>query len=238
MSEKKKIILMYVGIAVFGILLIFTFNWLRVAQEQREERTMAERVATDVGKEAKKEMVRLQKDLVATNQDGETVRLSDLKDKVWIATEFFAACPNCAARNGDHLLEFYRRFKDRPDFHVVCVSVDPETDQPERLREYAAALNVDSSNWWFLTGPREELHRYMEDEMRFLGVRERVDPIEIEAQGKYAHDMGMAVFGKGLVMLEKKDLFYAREQSQDMYDHFEGLLMAALQKGFSAQEDE
>lgn len=238
MSDKKKIILMYSGIAIFGILLIATFNWMRVAQEERELRIMEARVATDVGKAAKERMVRLENDLVATNQDGETVRISDLKDKVWIATEFFAACPNCAARNGDHLLKFYNKFKDRPDFHVVCVSIDPETDQPERLREYAAALNVDSSNWWFLTGSREEIHRYMEEEMRFLGVRERVDPIEIEAQGKYAHDMGVAVFGKGLVMLEKKDLFYAREQSQEMYDHFEGQLMEALEKGFAAKSDE
>lgn len=238
MSDKKKIILMYSGIAIFGILLIATFNWMRVAQEERELRIMEARVATDVGKAAKERMVRLENDLVATNQDGETVRISDLKDKVWIATEFFAACPNCAARNGDHLLKFYNKFKDRPDFHVVCVSIDPETDQPERLREYAAALNVDSSNWWFLTGSREEIHRYMEEEMRFLGVRERVDPIEIEAQGKYAHDMGVAVFGTGLVMLEKKDLFYAREQSQEMYDHFEGQLMEALEKGFAAKSDE
>ena len=48
--------------------------------------------------------------------------------------------------------------------------------------------------------------------------------------------MGVAVFGQGLVMLEKKDLFYAREQSQEMYDHFEALLTNALDKGLAEKK--
>ena len=236
MSDKTKIILMYVGIAIFAAVLVAMFSFLRIAQEKREQREMATRIATDIGKSQKGEFMRLTGDLVATNQDGETVRVSDLKDKVWLAAGFFAACPNCSARNGDHLVKFYQKYKDNPDFHIVCFSVDPEVDVPSRIRDYADVLNADTSNWWFLTGSQEEIHRYMEEEMKFLGVRERTDPVEIEAQGRYAHDMGVAVFGQGLVMLEKKDLFYAREQSQEMYDHFEALLTNALDKGLAEKK--
>ena len=233
MSNKTKIILMYVGTVVLAVVLVGTFTWLRLAQEAKERVAMAERIATNVGREEKKEMVRLEKDLVATNQAGEEVRLSDLKDKVWIAAEFFAECPNCAARNGDHLVKLYQAYKDNPDFHVVCVSVDPETDDVARLQQYAENVGADTSNWWFLTGPQEELHNYMEKEMKFLAIRERTNEEDIAREGRWSHDMGVAVFGKGLVMREKKDLLYARQQSPEMYDHFEGLLTTAIDKALA-----
>lgn len=228
-----KIILMYVGTVVLALVLVGTFTWLRKAQEAKEREAIGQRIATNVGREEKKEMIRLESDLVATNQAGEEVKLSQLKDKVWIVAQFFAACPNCAARNGDHLVKFYEAYKDNPDFHVVCVSIDPELDDVERLQLYAKNLNADTANWWFLTGPREELHSYMEKEMKFLAIRERTNEADIEREGRWAHDMGVAVFGKGMVMMEKKDLFFAREQSEDMYDHFEELLTGAIEKALA-----
>lgn len=236
MSSKTKIILMYVGTAVFAAALIGTFTWLRKAQEQREKQAMTDRlIVTNVGKENKVEMARLENDLEATNQAGEKVRLSELKDKVWIAAQFFAACPNCATRNGDHLAQLYQKYKDNPDFHVVCVSVDPEVDGVERLQQYATNLNADLSNWWFLTGPREEIHGYMEKEMKFLAVEERTDAAEIESQGRWAHDMGVAVFSKGLIMREKKDLLWAREQSSELYAHFKGLVESSIEQALTEE---
>lgn len=229
---------MYVGIAIFAVLLVATFSWLRSSQEARELVAMNKRIAADVGRAENAEMLTLEEDLVATNQDGEEVRISDLSDKVFLVAEFFAECPMCAARNGEQLVKFYQRYKEHPDFHIVCVSVDPETDDVERLSEYAEALGADSSDWWFLTGSREELHRYMEEEMKFLGIRERQNEAEIAEKGRFSHDMGLAVFGKGLVMLEKKDLFFAKEQGQDLYDHFEGQLMTAIEEGLAEEKDE
>lgn len=233
MSDKAKIILMYAGTVVFAVALVGTFTWLRKAQEARERDQMGARIATHVGREEKKEMARLAGDLVATNQAGEEVRISDLKDKVWIAAQFFAECPNCATRNGDHLVNIYKKYRNHPDFHVVCVSVDPERDDIERLQQYAANLDADTSNWWFLTGPREELHGYMEKEMKFLSVRERTNEDDIAREGRWAHDMGVAVFGKGLVMREKKDLLYARTQSDDLYQYFGELITTAIDKALA-----
>ncbi len=233
MSDKAKIIAMYVGTVVLAVVLVATFTWLRKAQEAREKKAMDDRIAVDVGRAEKMEMLRLENDLIATNQAGETVMLSALKDKVWIAAQFFAECPHCASRNGDHLVKLYQKYKDNPDFHVVCVSVDPDIDDVERLQQYAENLNADLKNWWFLTGPREKLHRYMEDEMKFLAVRERLKEEDIAREGRWAHDMGVAVFSKGMIMREKKDLFFAREQGDEMYAHFEGLLTGAIEKALA-----
>ena len=126
------------------------------------------------------------------------MKISDLKDKVWIAAQFFAECPNCATRNGDHLVKLYQKYQDNPDFHVVCVSVDPEMDDIERLQQYATNLNADISNWWFLTGSREKLHSYMEKEMKFLSVRERTNEDDIAREGRWAHGYGGCCFWKGI----------------------------------------
>lgn len=233
MTDKTKIILMYTGTVVLAVVLVSTFTWLRVAQERKEQTAMEQRLATDVGRTEKIEMARLEKDLTATNQAGEEVHLFDLRDKVWIVAQFFAECPNCAARNGDHLVKLYNMYRDNPDFQMVCVSVDPETDDVARLQEYATNLGADLSNWWFLTGDRDTLHHYMEEEMKFLSVRERTDEDEIAREGRYAHDMGVAVFGKGLIMREKKDLLWAREQSQDLYDYFEKQLTNAIDRSLA-----
>lgn len=234
-----KIVAFYGGIGVFAVVLIGVFSWLRMAQDARELATMEERVARDVGRQEKKVMLTLEKDLVAVNQAGEEVRLSDLKDKVWLAAQFFAECPMCAQRNGDHLLNFYHKYRKYEDFHVVCISIDPETDTPERLQEMAEAMNVRIDNWWFLTGPREELLEYMEQEMKFLSVKERRNPLEIDAKGRYAHDMRVAVYGKGMTLREIKDLFYAQEEGgEDMYAHFQGLLTGAIDKALAEVVDD
>ena len=55
-----------------------------------------------------------------------------------------------------------------PDFGTkiafVSITVDPERDTPEVLKEYAAAFDANSTGWSFLTGEpatvREVAHRY------------------------------------------------------------------------------
>ena len=95
----------------------------------------------NVGKQVEQEWYPIEKDLVATNQAGEKVKLSDLRGKVWVVAEFFAVCPHCAVRNGTELRAIYDKFKDHPDFHIVCISVDPKEDNIEKLKDYAKKVN-------------------------------------------------------------------------------------------------
>ena len=43
--------------------------------------------------------------------------------------------------------------------HRALFSVDPETDTPERLREYGKTFNADEKKWLFLTGDFEIIRR-------------------------------------------------------------------------------
>ena len=216
MSKKTTLILFYSGVAVIcaGILAVVNLLILPRMQAKGDE----SRAFLNAGKQVEAEWYPIEKDLVARNQAGERVKLSDLRGKVWVVAEFFAVCPQCAERNGAELREIYDRFKDDPDFHMVCVSVDPETDDVERLGDYAEALGADVSDWWFLNaGDEKKTHEYLEETLKFFGIREWTDPLDIEANGRFKHDLGLIVVDKEFNVVGKWPLAEARsEQGRDL----------------------
>ncbi|MFQ5428949.1 MAG: SCO family protein [Phycisphaerae bacterium] len=99
-------------------------------------------------------------DFSLTERSGRTIRLSDLKGTVWVADFIFTTCggpcPIMTNRMRD-LQETFRRLKLR-GVRTVSFTVDPETDTPEILREYATLKQADPFDWYFLTGSEREIH--------------------------------------------------------------------------------
>ena len=214
MNRSTKIIFVYVitALACVGILRIAF--WVRSGLIEREQPFVV-----NAGAEVQQTMFAIAEDLQATNQLGQEVRLSDLKGKVWIVGEFFAVCPHCALRNGQDLRELLNEYSGHEDFHLACISIDPETDNVERLKEYASALNADAKHWWFLTtGDNQKAHEYMEGTMKFFKIRERTDPADIETNGKYAHDLGLAVVNRNFEVIGKWPLADARKSDPALYE--------------------
>ncbi len=214
MTRKQTIAIFYTGIALFSIVILVLAAKLR----DHLSNTGIE-VVVDAGRTVEDQWIPIARDLEAINQDGEAVKLSDLRGKVWVVAEFFAVCPHCAVRNGAELRVLYDEFKDHPDFHIVCISVDPETDTQEKLAEYAGALGADSSDWWFLNaGDAGETHKYLEEELKFFGIRERTDPLDIEANGRYAHDLGFVLVDREFQIIGKWPLADARSEEAEKRD--------------------
>lgn len=216
MNKTTTLILFYTGVAAIcvGILCVvylFIVPRIRMQGEQAE-------AFMNVGQQVEQKWFPIEKDLAGKNQAGEAVKLSDLRGKVWVVAEFFAVCPHCMARNGAELTGIYKEFKDHPDFHMVCVSVDPETDDVDRLEEYAEVLNANVDDWWFLNaGDEEATHEYLENTLKFFGIRERTDPEEIEANGRFQHDMGLMLVDRDFNVIGKWPLSDARsEQGREL----------------------
>jgi protein SCO1/2 len=92
-------------------------------------------------------------DFALRDLDGRLVELADLRGHValvsFVYTRCTSACPLLTAR----LAVLQRRAvglraADRPV--LVTITVDPERDSTERLREYAARLGADRTTWRFL----------------------------------------------------------------------------------------
>ena len=58
----------------------------------------------------------------------------------------------------------------------------------------------------------------MREQLKFLDIRERTDPESIAAEGRYAHDLGLEIFGPGWELLDKADLAFASTQGQAVHD--------------------
>jgi cytochrome oxidase Cu insertion factor (SCO1/SenC/PrrC family) len=211
MTKTTTLTLFYAGVALVCAAILALVNFLILPGLKTKG---AETIDfANVGRQRQEAWFPIGKDLVATNQAEETVKLSDLRGKVWVVAEFFAVCPHCAVRNGKELREIYDAFKDHPDFHIVCISVDPQQDDVEKLKDYAEALGADSKNWWFLNaGDEKATHEYLEKTLKFLGVRERTDPAQIEANGRFEHDMGLLAVSRDFSTFGKWDLAFQRSE--------------------------
>jgi protein SCO1 len=99
-------------------------------------------------------------DVPLVNQYGETMRLySDvLRDKVVVIHVFFSKCTNTCPL----MLATYQKLQDHlgerlgRDVHLVSLTVDPENDHWQALRDHAARLKV-RRGWYFLTGSNEDV---------------------------------------------------------------------------------
>ncbi len=93
-------------------------------------------------------------DFTLIERSGRRVGLSDLRGRVWIADFVFTycagPCPVMSVRMAE--LQELLKMKRYDDVVSVTITVDPERDTPERLREYADALGAETGRWLFLTG--------------------------------------------------------------------------------------
>lgn len=214
MTRNVKIVCIYLLTALASAAILGMAFWVRSGLIEREKPYVV-----NTGAEVHETLFPIASDLEATNQAGQRVKLSDLKGKVWVVAEFFAVCPHCAMRNGQELRDLLNEFGTDPDFHLTCISIDPETDNVEKLKDYSSALNADPKNWWFLTTSHNaKAHAYMEETMKFFKIKMRTDPADIESNGKYAHDLGLALVNKNFEVVGKWPLADARKNDPVLYE--------------------
>ncbi|MFQ5503102.1 MAG: SCO family protein, partial [Phycisphaerae bacterium] len=135
-------------------------------------------------------------DVELLDQYGKSRRLySDLmKGRVLVIDSFFSSCTGVCPVMNRQLTEIYKSFEDRmgKDLFMLSISVDPTVDTPERLKEYAANLNV-GPGWYFLTGSKENV----ETALRKFGmyVEDRADHSNLFMIGNDAQGLWKKAFG-------------------------------------------
>jgi len=99
-------------------------------------------------------------DVELIDQDGRPRRLySDLlAGKTVVVDSFFSSCTGSCPAVAATLAKLQTALGDRlgRDVVLLSLSVDPQTDTPARLKEYAARLGA-RPGWYFLTGSKENV---------------------------------------------------------------------------------
>src|SRR5918999_5633656 len=111
--------------------------------------------AHDAAREERLPTIGAAPDFALTSQDNQPVTLQDFRGKVVAVTFIYTSCPDTCplltmkmAQVQDDLGP---RFGTKVAF--VSITVDPERDTPEALKDYAEAFDADPAGWAFLTGP-------------------------------------------------------------------------------------
>lgn len=92
-------------------------------------------------------------------QKGDSISLETLKGKVQIVAMIYTgcdyACPRIIAdlKRIEQSLSGYKK----ENIGMVLVTLDPERDTPEKLKEFALKNNLQSDRWVFLTGKESNI---------------------------------------------------------------------------------
>ncbi|MFY9225506.1 MAG: SCO family protein [Blastocatellia bacterium] len=90
-----------------------------------------------------------------TNQSGKTITTTDLKGKIWVADFFFTSCQGVCPVMTARMSKLDKTLGNK-GLHLLSISVDPATDTPEKLTEYAKNFEA-KDNWQFLTGEKAKI---------------------------------------------------------------------------------
>lgn len=102
-------------------------------------------------------------DYTFTNTLGRVVRLSDFKGQALGFTFIFTRCPfpTFCPRLSSHFQAAQQKLKGMSggptNWHLLSITIDPDYDTPERLKEYSAKYQADLQHWNHVTAPLIEI---------------------------------------------------------------------------------
>ena len=92
-----------------------------------------------------------------TNQNGKKISDKSYLGKVYVVEFFFANCLTICPIMNKNLVQVQDEFYGNLDFGIASITINPENDTPEVLKEHAQKSGVKSSNWHFLTGDKTKI---------------------------------------------------------------------------------
>jgi protein SCO1/2 len=101
-------------------------------------------------------------DFTLTESRGQPITRADLLGKIWVADLMFTSCGNTCPMLSATMSSLDRGLGSQDDVRLVSITVTPEFDKPEVLREYAERFHA-SSKWLFLTGDRAQIVKLAND---------------------------------------------------------------------------
>jgi protein SCO1 len=114
-------------------------------------------------------------DFKFTERNGQAVHRADLLGKVWVADFFYTTCPGPCPMLSSRLSAMQEKLGNRADVRLVSISLDPEKDKPEVLKQYAEKFKA-GPNWLFLTGDKETTYSLVQTGFKLAIAEERNNP--------------------------------------------------------------
>ena len=95
-----------------------------------------------------------------TNQNQKTITNQSYHNKVYIVEFFFTTCPSICPIMNQNMVKIQDQFFGNPNLGIASLTIDPITDTPEVLKEYAIQYKITNPNWNLLTGNKETIYKF------------------------------------------------------------------------------
>lgn len=105
-----------------------------------------------------------------TAQDGREFDRSALDGNVWVADFIFTSCRGPCPLMSNRMRRVQSAVSGFPDVRLVSFTIDPETDTPPVLAEYAKRYQADPARWFFLTGEQKLLDGLGRDHFKLQSI--------------------------------------------------------------------
>lgn len=133
-----------------------------------------------------------------TTQDNEHIQLEDLRGNVLVMVMIYtsckAACPRLIADMRNIEKQVPEKYLGKTRF--IMVSIDPETDTPQRLNAFAKENEMEDDHWMFLRGTPEDTREFA----TVLAVSyKKISPID------FSHSNIISVFDEEGVLVHQQE---------------------------------
>jgi protein SCO1/2 len=113
--------------------------------------------ASPNGKEPRLAVIQPAPDFTLSTEDGDELRLSDLKGKVLLVTFIFTTCSGSCPATTHRMAQVQEALERRgllkdDRVRLLSITLDPERDTPEVLQRYMRLYDIKPKSWTFLTG--------------------------------------------------------------------------------------
>ena len=136
-------------------------------------------------------------------QNDETIELTELKGDVLVIVMIYTTCKAACPRLVFDMKSIHEKVNNEAVKYVL-VSIDPETDTPERLKEFAIENEMDFDQWVFLQGTTDDVREFS----NVLAVKyKQISPLD------FSHSNIISVFDKdGVLHLQQEGLGVNNEE--------------------------
>jgi protein SCO1/2 len=98
---------------------------------------------------------------------GRSVTQEDFRGKTLVVNFVFSSCSLSCLQVNRRMAEIQKQVRDFRDVRLVSLTIDPRTDTPAVLDQFARRFTTDTESWRFLTSDARELNPLIEQS--FLG---------------------------------------------------------------------
>ena len=123
-----------------------------------------------------------------TTQNNKTIELKELKGEVLVVVMIYTSCKAACPRLVADMRNIRKDVGESDNVNYILVSIDPETDTPEILKQFAIENFMDDEHWTFLNGSVEDVREFA----NVLAMKYKsISPLD------FSHSNIISVFNQG-----------------------------------------